>query len=764
MRLIPIVTIILQFVIASSISGCKARKKNSATKSTDESCNYNDLNANSNKLLSQTTGLFDQFYSQSISRDQADAEIRAAIAANSSSEDDRRQLAWVALNFGQMRLSEKVLPIVLKNIAGYGATADELKFLSRLDLPNPQRYIEMVSMQYEKYYRCVETAGLRIAPNGNWDFSKSNLSVQSIAANSCLKTAMNLFFGGTIATERSLQTNEAIVIGENVVSSCKDYSVRSKGQWNQDVNRNLDGFKVELSNFLSASGAGSSYSEWMKGRYRDYAGTRPHEIEKDGSYNAMLKYRDMLRCLGVNSELMSALGEVMAAALKIDAANIQAGIAKLNSAEMAAVAAPIIPLVIYAAPIIGGSMVGTTLGATIGVTSAKMALLPIAFGSAISIINTSIDTVGHGGSWMCKFGEELATSGSGSLIMAPFMASLPIAPALVGGGTAYISSSAMMGTTVYGASNIVLALGFIGKMGYGGITEIQQCRATLTKAHALNKSAVNQNDVNEVNILLTEATKQCVSGGIDIAFAVSGGVALGTIKTKVKIEIKTEKDLGISQAVKLSEFTANSDKPTGGPLFQKLPEGLPADYIPGLNAIRELMRNKTTVFKLMQALESEVFARAQKEKIANYDALVKILAETEQKNGFKPAVDLQPKPFTSVEWMQMLSEGALFRDINFTDAARKGQPHGRDTHRIQWNVVMRFMEMSPQKFGGKTPVELFKMLGDVPVSEKLNWENTGRTGGQSIWSPFFDSFERNFSSPEWFRSQHEMWPGLGDWY
>jgi Family of unknown function (DUF5636) len=756
------------FALLAATSSCKHRQTKSQAKSQDTggSCSYNATNAQSSALLSATNKAFDGYLNQSQSKDSTEQQIRDAVKSLAKNDPEQsRQLLMTALSIAQARMSEKVLPIILKNVAGYGVSTTDLIFLSGLDLSNPQRYVDIISDDYKKYYACTAKAGLTIKADGRWDFSQAKLTVQSIAKDSCLKTALSLFFAGAIGTEKSMNSGEAIFIGENAISVCPDYAVRSKTEWNKAVQSDLDGFKAELANFLAASGSGSSYSEWMKGRYGDYAGTRPHEIEKDGSYQALSKYRNMMKCLGVNKKLDESLSIVMQQALAIDAKNIQAGISKLNQAEMAAAAAPLIPITIYLAPIVGGSMVGPVLASSIGTASATMALLPIAFSGALAAINTSIDTIGNGGNWLCKFGEELANAGSGSLVMAPFMAAIPVAPALLSGGATYVTASAAIGTQVYGASNIVVAIGFIGSMGYNGVSEIQQCRSILAQAQKLSLTANDQNAINTVNTMLTEAVKLCASGGIDIAFAVSGGTSLVNAATRTKAALASA-EVAKVQSEKLAEFNNEFMKELGGrDEFGKLPTGIPNDYAQGLETMRAMMRDKALVFKLVQQLEVEVAARAEKKGIKNFDAMMEILAETEKKNGFKPALDLPSKSFTAGEWMDMLSEGALFRDVVFTNAERANGSvsHGRDTHRIQWNAVMRYMAQEPKKFGVKTAVELFKMLGNKEVNGGLNWDGTNRSGGQSTWSPFFDSFESNFSSPEWFRSRHELWPGLGDW-
>jgi hypothetical protein len=199
----------------------------------------------------------------------------------------------------------------------------------------------------------------------------------------------------------------------------------------------------------------------------------------------------------------------------------------------------------------------------------------------------------------------------------------------------------------------------------------------------------------------------------------------------------------------------------------KTPDGLPERYQPGVEAIRRLLGDQQRVTRLMQDLETEIILRSQKSGEPLEISREKVLTEWEARNGFKPAVDLPGKTYDTDEWRAMLREGAMFKDTVFKDVLRQGFRHGYETHRVQWNLVMREMAARPESFGNVASAsELFKFTGAVDDAS-LNWERTGlssKSRNKTIWYQLFDSNEKNFSSPEFFRDQHRYFPGLGGWY
>lgn len=199
--------------------------------------------------------------------------------------------------------------------------------------------------------------------------------------------------------------------------------------------------------------------------------------------------------------------------------------------------------------------------------------------------------------------------------------------------------------------------------------------------------------------------------------------------------------------------------------FKSLPKGIPGRYHSGFETIRRLFADQKRVLALMQEFEDEVIANQRSSGKTLEAAREAVLSSWEKRGGFKPnIVEIEKRGYSTKEWRKMLSEGAMFKDGAFKDINRQGSLHGYETHRLQWNLVMREMAANPQSFGEVTQAaELFKFTGTVSDAT-LDWKGTGLSAPSTLWYELFDSMESNFSSPEFFRTQHAYFPGVGEWY
>lgn len=198
--------------------------------------------------------------------------------------------------------------------------------------------------------------------------------------------------------------------------------------------------------------------------------------------------------------------------------------------------------------------------------------------------------------------------------------------------------------------------------------------------------------------------------------------------------------------------------------FTALPEGIPERMRPGFDSIRRLLGDQGKVATLMQELETEVVERSLRTGEPLELAREAILAAAEERHGFKAAFDLPARIYDRADWRAMLRDGAMFKDSAFKDLTRAGAVHGYETHRLQWNLVMREMESRPSGFGEVSKAsDYFKFLGGLDDA-KLDWKNSGIGYNSTAWFELFDSTQKNFSSPEFLRDAHAYFPGLGRWY
>lgn len=198
------------------------------------------------------------------------------------------------------------------------------------------------------------------------------------------------------------------------------------------------------------------------------------------------------------------------------------------------------------------------------------------------------------------------------------------------------------------------------------------------------------------------------------------------------------------------------------------------------------------LYEYMQALELEVMVRTVEKRQSMEQSFQEVLERWETAHGFAPAIELEPRVYTSKEFRAMMREGALPKDPGLRDPFHLGAgydrlefaQHGYDTHRVQWNVVMRDMRKNPQFYEslGSTPLasNLYKFMGSEMLMKHLDWRNTGYPGyltapsiksafpgSRTLWDGMFegDGYQLDFHNPLFVRKlindeKFMIWPSL----
>jgi hypothetical protein len=180
---------------------------------------------------------------------------------------------------------------------------------------------------------------------------------------------------------------------------------------------------------------------------------------------------------------------------------------------------------------------------------------------------------------------------------------------------------------------------------------------------------------------------------------------------------------------------------------------------------------KMTFFGLLQDLEREVLVEFLTTLRTEQDALLAVLERYESAHGFEPAVELPDKFLSDTAFSRILSNGSLFNDPTFDEGMLRAflqryelfmtTEHGYFTHRIQWNVVMRFMESRPDLFHGITAPELFKSYGNSKLNDLVREQSFPYYGLYFDWlSTFDEAGVQNFSSPEFLRRINRYIPEI----
>lgn len=198
------------------------------------------------------------------------------------------------------------------------------------------------------------------------------------------------------------------------------------------------------------------------------------------------------------------------------------------------------------------------------------------------------------------------------------------------------------------------------------------------------------------------------------------------------------------------------------------------------------------LYEHMQALELEVMVRTVEKQQSMEQSFQEVLERWETAHGFAPAIELEPRVYTGKEFRAMMRKGALPKDPGLRDPFHLGAgydrlefaQHGYDTHRVQWNIVMRDMRKNPQFYEslGHTPLAsgLYKFMGDELLMKNLDWSGSGYPGyltapalksafpgSRTLWDAMFegDGYQHDFHNPLFVRKlindeRLMIWPSL----
>lgn len=423
-----------------------------------------------------------------------------------------------------------VLPVAL-TLATDPAFEPPLSFFERLiNIGVPPGltwpYLQDVTNVIKDSVKVLSAKNIHYNMSSGWNFSKANLNVNDINKDGKLKSAfLQLFSPETLSKLIDEQRSEAIRT-ENIVFLPADKTgaiqVMSEKEWTTAVEADLGKMERETKDFIRYAKESATYWNLMSGRLvvlfggeRGYKGKTAPEISAESAYKTMLYYLNRLsNNLGVGGKLRPKILEMLKVANAIEAQELQAGIAKLNAARNAAIAAPFVPIAIWAAPYAGG-LIGPAFAASAGSTSASMALTPLIFAAANATVHAAIDTSQVGGSFSCALYEQMVDKTSRALVQAPFMAALPAGSMLVSSGVATVTGGAVLAETTYGVLNLSLASYTVFTGAKSGVQGLEECQALLKAAETAGQAG----EMSLVNARAADAYKACIQAGLDLGQA-----------------------------------------------------------------------------------------------------------------------------------------------------------------------------------------------------------------------------------------------------
>ena len=403
------------------------------------------------QLLDALNGVNRNYFEGMKSIKERDESIENILKKLNAADDQQKSgvLKLLTAQQNEMIAGQYVTGVIFDTLEGKALSSKDEEIIRGLNIRDPKAYIQEVSKTLAPYYQNLKGHGAQFDKIKGWDLSKVELNSEKIKQDPQLYSSIAMLFSPQSATALSdAQRSESLYIGGQVLTPPKQSNqkgrfpngnirVMSRDEHDQSVLRELNTFSRDTEEFMKFSKETASYQNLMKGRLPEMLGfergdkgqTAP-EISREANYKAMLQGRERLKELGVPKEKIRQINEAIKYANELDKANIEGGIEKLELARKAAIAAPFIPLAMAAAPLAGG-LYSTSMATVAANASGTLALMPMAFAAGSSLIHATIDKAHNGGDFFCHLSERFSTAGAGALYMAPFLASIPTAAALV---------------------------------------------------------------------------------------------------------------------------------------------------------------------------------------------------------------------------------------------------------------------------------------------------------------------------------------------
>ena len=460
-----------------------------------------------------------------------DREADALAGSDQSGVDARTvraRLRGTGLATLESVASAGLLPLILSSGDAVPSIHDmPFSLLSRLEsmgVPSwaAGDYLADAATLFAPAVKTLGSAGATYDVRSGWNLENFKFRANDAA----LGSAVAMVFGSKVLGElRDGDRTTALDIEGWIAlppQSGGEIAMTSRAHWESGIQDSLRRFSRDTDEFIRASRESATYWNLMTGRLIEiFGGERGHqgrtapENAAAESMKRLLQVRNnLVQRRGVGPGLARALNDTMQTLNQIEAQQLEAGLKKLKAAERAAIAAPFIPVVIYAAPYAGG-LVGPAFAGTVGASSAAAALTPLAMAYGSAALRATIAVTVEGRPADCMFYEALVERGSAAMFQAPFAAAMPPGGALLARGTAIVSNGQVFASTALGVINVSLAVVGVGTGTAAGVSGFVQCRDGLLQF----EKEVNASGSGSPSAMarLAETIQQCTESGIQIA-------------------------------------------------------------------------------------------------------------------------------------------------------------------------------------------------------------------------------------------------------
>jgi hypothetical protein len=551
---------------------------------------------------------------------EADALARGA-GPDVDQDTARARLRATGLAALESVTSAGLLPLILSSGDGPPATVDlPVGLLARLEamgVPSwaATDYLADAGALFAPVLRALRAAGADFTMQSGWNLERFRFSDRDPSLGAAVATV----FGTRVLAElRNRERTTALDIEGWIALPPRaggEIGMVARAAWEAGVRESLRRFSVDVDQFIASTRAAATYWNLMTGRLiemfggdRGLEGRTAPEIAAAEAMRRLIQMRnDLANRRGVAASLTLALNDTMSILNQIEMQQLDAGLRKLKAAERAAIAAPFIPLVIYAAPYAGG-LVGPAFAGTVGASSAAAALTPLAFAYGGAALRATLAVTVEGRPADCMFYEALVERGSAALFQAPFVAAIPPGSALLARGTAIVSGGQVFASTAQGVINVSLAVIGVGTGTAAGVSGFVQCRDGLLNF----EKEVSASGSGSPSALarLSETIQQCSEAGIQIAqtsvaatrltgaaieairtrnspplslpVCGGGGVALTASTCSISAQARSYDDLKreLTKPVELTLDEADAVVDYSGSAFRPINEGLRSGSLP----------------------------------------------------------------------------------------------------------------------------------------------------------------------------------------
>lgn len=517
----------LILLISFLLSSCKQLQSGNQLKSDEASrrdCSQVLTRATDKALVEQISRVKDDYFEGRLSLEQQNNELQKIVAGNGGDtgpgglavtmvkEAAAASLVLrTALNFDE---EFGVPPAIRYKLRGLGVASSLAS-----------SYVKMMVERIQSPKNALLKAGAVYTSKDGWSLRQVNLSVTSLKADAKLRTAVAYFFSAEILTQLENQKRQDAIFTNTEAFLPPDATgkigVVSRSEWNEKVERWLASFSRESETFVRATRHANTYGNLTKGRLveilggeRGVQGKTAPEIEAAGAYKIITSSINQLLSLGVGPLLQKQLRDTQKILLNLEGEAIQEGLTKLDMAKKAAIAAPFIPVAIFAAPY-AGSLLGPSWAPMIAKAATTAAFLPLAFSIGSVGLTTSLHLASGNSDYACESYEHFVSNASGGLQSAAFAAWIPVAAATASGG-AVASGVAANSVATYGYINLGLVAHSLYGMVSTGVSGAKQC---LDQVKTLENA--KSNSLSVVDAQTAEALEACLKAGVDLGFAIT---------------------------------------------------------------------------------------------------------------------------------------------------------------------------------------------------------------------------------------------------